>query len=841
MTTLDERLADIATVPILLVASDYDGTLAPIVPDPTAARPDREAIVALRMLASLPQTHVAIISGRALSDLAALTGFPDEVRLVGSHGSEFDPGFATALSPGARALRERIHRDLREIAANGDGFFIEEKPASIAFHFRNAPQSHAEEALRLIESGPGAVEGVFTKQGKKVVELCVVATDKGRALETIRHRCAASAALFFGDDRTDEDAFATLTGPDLAVKVGEGESVAPFRLEGPREVTRVLARRAGLRARWLEGAAAVPIEEHSVLSDQRTIALVTPEARVSWMCLPRIDSSALFAELVGGATAGYFGVRSADGAAPTGQEYVEDSMSVRTRWKDFTVTDLLDCADGRRTHRAGRTDLLRVIEGRGRVIIEFAPRLDFGRVPTRLLPREGGLEVEGTLDPIVLRAPGIEWSLHEEGPHQTARAEILLGETPLVLELRHGTANLGPARVPASDRIRRTHESWASWADALVLPGLQRDLVRRSALTLKALCYGPTGAVAAAGTTSLPEHVGGIRNWDYRYCWLRDAAMAASSLVRLGSTTEAMQLLDWTLGVIDASSSPERLRPLYTVTGTDLTPEADVTELSGYRASRPVRVGNAASRQVQLDVFGNVVDLVARLADHDAPLSSEHWRLVEAMVHAVAVRWHEPDHGIWEIRGPRRHHVHSRVMCWVTVDRAIRIARHLLDRRVPEWETLRDRIASDVVEHGYHADTGIFAAAYDGVDLDAATLSIGLSGLLPPDDARFVRTVEAVDRELRSGPTVYRYRYDDGLPGFEGGFHLCTAWLIESFDRIGRHDEARRLFDDLCTLAGPTGMLSEQYDPQSKRALGNVPQAYSHIAIIDSALHLSGM
>jgi len=841
MSDLDRQLRQIARVPVLLVASDYDGTIAPIVSDPDQARPRRESIVALRQLAALPQTHVAVISGRALQDLARLTGLPDDIHLVGSHGSEFDLDFATSLPPEAALLRERIASELAIVAEAGEGFHIETKPASVAFHYRNADEGRARAALKTVLDGPAALEGVFTKHGKKVVELGVVETSKGNALETMRHRSGASAVIFFGDDVTDEDAFLTLAGPDVGVKVGPGESAAAHRVEGPEAVARVLARLSELRAEWLQGADAVGIEEHSVLSDQRTMAVVTPDARVVWMCAPRLDSPALFAALLGGRADGHFTIRPADGSGPLGQRYRGDTLVLETSFEGFTVTDFLDCSLGRPRRRAGRCDLVRLVEGRGRFIVEFAPRLEFGRVPTRLSARDGGLEIQGTPDPIVLRSPGVDWTIRAEGEHHTAVAEVDLGGATQVFELRHGTGSLRDPGILAVDRCRLTERYWSAWAAALSIPDVAPQLVRRSAIILKGLCYGPTGAIAAAATTSLPEHIGGVRNWDYRFCWLRDGAMTAASLVRLGSIAEAMQHLDWVLGVLDHCPSPERLAPVYTLTGEVLGPEAEIAELSGYRGSRPVRVGNMASSQVQLDVFGPIVELVALLVELDAPVSSQHWRLVEAMVSAVERRWHEPDHGIWEIRQAPRHHVHSKVMCWLTVDRAIAVARRFLDQERDDWKALRDRIAADVIEHGFKPGLNAFTAAYDGTDLDAAALFVGLSGLLCPDDPRFAGTVEAVEKTLRDGPTVYRYRADDGLPGAEGGFHICASWLVDAYVLLGRLDEARELFDQIAALAGPTGLLSEQYGPRTGRALGNVPQAYSHIGIIENALRLSGV
>jgi len=837
---LSERIEAIAQAPVLLVASDYDGTLAPIVDDPAQATPHREVLVALKSLATMPQTHVAVISGRALKELARLTGAPEEVHLVGSHGSEFDLDYPESLPPHAAKLRERIERELDDIASEHDGFIVEKKPASIAFHYRQVDGEAAKSALQRIEDGPGGYEGVITRRGKEVVELAVVSTSKGDALETVRRRIGASATIFFGDDRTDEDAFSTLKGPDVAVKVGPGETAARHRAEDPDEVARLLARLVEARAKWLAGSEAVPIEEHAMLSDLRTVALVTPDARIGWLCAPRIDSPSLFAELLGGPAAGRFVIRDAGGAKPNEQRYLDASHVLRTEWPRFSVTDYLDTSGGRPLQRAGRTDLVRVIEGSGTVEIVFAPRLDFSRTETRLTARDGGLEIEDTPDPIVLRSPGVEWTLTEEGRHQTARATVTLTpDEPLVLELRYGTGNLRASVAPEVERRRRTEAWWTGWASRLRLPAVATDQVLRSALAIKALCYEPTGAICAAGTTSLPEHMGGVRNWDYRYCWLRDAAMGAASLVRLGSTSEAMRFLDWVLHIVDEAPSPERLHPLYSVTGHHLAPEAEISELSGYSGSRPVRVGNAASRQIQLDVFGPIVELVRLLAEVGAPISSEHWRLVEAMVAAVERRWTEPDHGIWEVRTSRRHHVHSKVMCWVTADRGATIAEQFLGRERQDWKDLRDAIATDTLEQGWNEEVGAFTAAYGETAADAAVLEIGLRGLLSPDDPRFLATVHTVERELRYGPTVYRYLCEDGLPGFEGGFHLCTAWLIESYLLTEKIDEAWALFNGMCALAGRTGLMSEQYGPRSKRALGNHPQVYSHLGLIDCAVRLS--
>jgi trehalose 6-phosphate phosphatase len=347
-----------------------------------------------------------------------------------------------------------------------------------------------------------------------VCELLLVPTDKGRALTTVRANVGATAVMFLGDDVTDEDAFATLAGPDVGVKVGDGDTIAPFRVGSPDEVAILLTALRTRRADWLAGAGVTPIEDHSILSDQRTAAIVTPDARITWLCVPRIDSSAIFAELLGGPGAGHFSIRPlSNGREPT-QSYVDDSLVLRTSWGTMSVTDYLNCSDGRPNRISGRTDLVRVIEGSGTAVIEFAPRLDFGRFPTQLEVREGGLEVTNAHDLVVLRAPDVEWTILDHGMHQTAVVEVDLSNGPITLDLRCGTASMRPDRSPEEERRQRTTSFWSDWAHRLELPAVEPDMVRRSALTLKALCYGPTGAILAAATTSLPEFIGGVHQWD---------------------------------------------------------------------------------------------------------------------------------------------------------------------------------------------------------------------------------------------------------------------------------------------------------------------------------------
>jgi trehalose-phosphatase len=832
---LRAALTRIAHVPQLLVICDYDGTLAPIVDDPTKAGPLPEAVAAVRALVKMPQTTVAVVSGRALRDLAALSRLPADVHLVGSHGSEFDIGFVQRLEPELVELRSRMLAALETIAEEHPGVRLETKPASVALHTRRAASPEVgREAVAAVRSGPATWPGITATAGKEVIELSVISTHKGTAVDILRTQFGASAVLFVGDDVTDENAFAHLRGPDVGVKIGPGETRARYRVTDPVQGVRALALLLETRRRWLFGDRAVPIENHSMLANGRTVALVTPAARVTWLCHPYPESAAIFADLLGGAPAGHFSVSPArDGQLPLSQRYRPGTMTLETRWSGLTVTDVL-------TSVSGHDTLVRVLTGTTKVAVEFAPRPEFGQVPIALQPLGDGLLVLGTNEPAALCAPGVEWEVVADGHQPVARAELDLSAVGgrVVLELRMGTDDLGPPAVSIVDESERP---WRDWLAGLRLPLLARDEVERSALVLRALCHEPTGSILASATTSLPEVLGGVRNWDYRYCWLRDAAMTARALADLGTLDEAAAFLRWVDARVEQTDGhPERLHPLYTVDGRVLGPEAVLDSLPGYSGSRPVRVGNAANRQLQLDVFGPIADLIAVVADARGGTTDEEWRVLQALVQAVQRRWHEPDHGVWEARIPPRHHVYSKVMCWLAVDRALRVAADHRGEHRPEWEELRDRIGAHVLEHGWNEQVGAFTVAYGEPDMDASALWVGLSGLLAPDDPRFVATVRRVESDLRGGAVVYRYHWDDGLPGNEGGFHLCTAWLIEAYLRTGRRADAEELFAQMLGTAGPTGLLPEQYDPLAERGLGNHPQAYSHLGLIRCALLLDG-
>jgi trehalose 6-phosphate phosphatase len=833
---LRQALAAIARTPRLLVACDYDGTLAPIADDPWSVRPLPETTAALRSLAGLPETTAAVISGRALRELAVMSRLPAEVHLVGSHGWEFDVGFVHTLDHDVLALHARLVRTLRRMASGLAGVILEFKPASVAVHVRQAAPAVAEQMLAKVRSGPCTWDGVQVTEGSAVVELSVVKTDKGDALDVLRHRFGATAALFMGDDVSAEEVFVRLAGPDVGIKVGDGATIAAHRIAGPSDVAAALAFVSEERSAWLYGESAPPIERLSMLANGRSLALVTPDATVSWQCVPGPASAAVFAHVLGGVSAGHFSIRPVRDLLPLGQRYVPGTMTLETRWPGLLVTDYLD------HHTAPhRTDLIRVVSGTAPAVIEFAPRPDFGQVSTRLQSVGDGLLVAGTSDPIALRSPGVAWEIVSDAGSEWGRAVVKSGPgQPVVLELRCGTDDLSPHHIPEPRRRQLSAAWWSRWLASLSLPAVETALAGRSALTLRALCNNDTGGIIAAATTSLPEEIGGVRNWDYRHCWVRDAAMTAQALVSLGSMAEAHAFLRWLHRVLDSLPGPERLHPVYAIDGGPLGPEAIINALPGYAGSRPVRVGNLADQQVQLDVFGPVVELIEDLAVRSGQLDDVDWSLVLAMCEAVARRWQEPDHGIWEERLVPRHHVHSKVMCWVTIDRAIDLAQRYGFAVDPAWPGLREAIAADVLEHGWNDDVQAFTAAYHSSDLDAASLHVGLSGLLSAADERFQATVNAVEAELRAGATVYRYRREDGLPGKEGGFHLCTAWLIEAYLLVGRHTEAEELFGQLVGAVGPTGLLPEQYDPIAERSLGNHPQAYSHVGLIRCAQRLAG-
>ncbi|MDJ0322041.1 trehalase-like domain-containing protein [Pseudarthrobacter sp. PS3-L1] len=824
-----EELKVLARVPGLLVACNYGGTLCAAEGISTETLPLGSAAIALRALAALPNTHAAVISGRSLRDLAAVSRLPAEVHLVGSHGAESDMGYAHGLSLATESVLQIVTSELTTAVAFQPGIWLERKPVAVSVHTLSAT---AEVAATVTETAREIASsyGLFFVIDGSVLDLSVVEPAKAEALEGLRTRLGVSAALYAGDAYSDELAMATLRGPDMGLRVGSGESSAAHRLRDPESFARVLAILFELRRAWLFGEDAVGLERHSMIGNGSSTALVTPDAKICWMSHPLPDSGSLFAHILGGDAAGHFSVEPVKESQVLGQRYVDSTMIVETRWADVTVTDYLEPAP------EGITSLVRVLSGTGAARIVFAPRPGYANAPFSMESRGAELHVMGTSDPIILTAPGVAFTITTDGRHATATALVNLQDGPVVLNMRCGDTEPETAD-PANEAERRAAVVRHSreWVQGLEVPDVKPSLVRRSALVLRALVHEPTGAVLAAPTTSLPEGIGGTRNWDYRYCWLRDGSMTVDALVDLGSTREAEGFLSWLGRILESAPGPEWLHPLYSVTGAPLSTEAIIESLPGYAGSRPVRIGNAADHQVQLDVFGPVAGLIHNLSTAKGYVSDAHWDLLVQMASAVLTRWHEPDHGIWEARRAPRHHVYTKVMCWVTLDRALQTAAAQGRVPDPEWEVTAATIRDEVLREGWDEAASSYTVAYDSPDLDAAVLHIGLSGLLEPTDPRFLDTVTAVERELRVGPTVFRYRYDDGLPGLEGGFHICTTWLIEAYVMVGRIEEAWDLFDQLVTLFGPTGLLPEEYDPSTETHLGNHPQAYSHLGFIRCA------
>ncbi len=586
---------------------------------------------------------------------------------------------------------------------------------------------------------------------------------------------------------------------------------------------------------------ALRIEDYGLIGDLHTAALVGRDGSIDWLCLPRFDSPACFAALLGDEDAGFWRIAPADGGLATRRRYREDTLIIESEWDtpDGTVR-VIDAMPP----RGEAADVVRVVEGvRGRVPMRMALRLrfDYGRIVPWVQHRDGDL--------VAIAGPDAAW-LHTpvalEGKDLTTYADftVAAGErVPFVLTHKP-SHEAPPTPTDAEEALRTTHDFWTRWMDRVQYEGEWSSAVRRSLLTVKALTYAPTGGIAAAATTSLPEQLGGPRNWDYRFCWLRDATFALQALLGTGYVEEAKAWREWLLRAV--AGDPADLQIMYGLDGTRRVPEATLDWLGGYEGSTPVRVGNAAAGQFQLDVWGEVLDglHLAREAGIDSQASA--WDLQRALLDFLEGHWDKPDNSLWEVRGHRRDFVHSKVMAWAGVDRAVHaVERYGLEGPVQRWRSLRAQIHDDVCTKGFDADRNTFTQFYGSTGLDAALLLIPRSGFLPWDDERVVGTVEAVQRELyRDG---FLLRYDagtdggvDGLPGGEGAFLACTFWFADALHGIGRTAEARELFGRLLDLRSDLGLLSEEYDTQARRQIGNTPQAYSHVGLINSARHLSG-
>jgi GH15 family glucan-1,4-alpha-glucosidase len=571
------------------------------------------------------------------------------------------------------------------------------------------------------------------------------------------------------------------------------------------------------------------IEDYGLIGDLETAALVNREGSIEWLCLPRFDSGAVFAALLGDGENGHWTIQPAGDFRSTERRYRGDTLVLETTLEtDDGAVRLVDFMPPRETN----PDIVRIVEGvRGRVEMrmELAIRFDYGSIVPWVR------NVDGTL--VAIAGPDALMRTH---------AEFVVGEgdrIPFVLRWFPSNEPV-PEPIDPEKALSTTVAFWKKWAGQCKYEGRWRDAVLRSVITLKALTFAPTGGIVAAPTTSLPEWIGGVRNWDYRYCWLRDATLTLLALIRAGYADEASAWRDWLLRAI--AGSPEDLQIMYGVAGERRLTEMELTWLAGYEGSRPVRIGNGASEQLQLDVYGEVVDALYQSRRHGIPASDAAWRLTHKVIDWLESGWREPDEGIWEVRGPRRHFTHSKVMAWVAFDRAVKtIQRFERNGPLDRWKAARKAIRAEVLREGYNAERGAFTQYFGSDRLDASCLLIPLVGFLPATDERVVGTVRAIEKELVRDGFVERYRADeenadvDGLPPGEGAFLPCSFWLAAVLHQQGRHREARELYERLLGLRNDLGLISEEYDPERGRLVGNFPQAFTHIGIVETAFTLS--
>ena len=593
------------------------------------------------------------------------------------------------------------------------------------------------------------------------------------------------------------------------------------------------------------------IEDYAIVGDMQSAALISRDGSVDWLCVPRFDSPACMAALLGDASNGQWRICPTAAEGPparrgqAGRRYEGSTLILETEWR--TAGGTVRVIDFMPPRKNEAPVLVRIVEGvAGAVEMECVWRLrfDYGKIVPWVRRINHAIVAVAGPDSVWLRTP-VKLVGHDMA-HE-ASFTVRAGER-VPFEFSWTPSHLGvPPEVDTAKALAATRQFWADWVGKCSYKGQYRDAVVRSLITLKALTYAPTGGIVAAATTSLPEDIGGVRNWDYRYCWLRDATITLEALLRTGYTEEASQWREW-LGRASAGD-PRDVQIMYGVAGERRLEEWQADWLPGYENSAPVRIGNAAVSQRQLDVYGEVIDAITLGRQAGLRFDRHTWSLVRALLRFLEKNWNQPDEGIWEVRGPRRHFVHSKVMAWVAFDRAIRVAELGAPGAEERWRAVRDQIHAEVCERGYDEKRGTFTQYYGSTELDAAVLLIPEVGFLPPTDPRVVSTVETIQRELASGGLVLRYSQQaaaspasptevDGLSGGEGAFLACSFWLVNALHMIGRYDEAEKLFDRLLSLRNDLGLLSEEYDPRYARQVGNFPQAFSHMPLIQSALNL---
>jgi GH15 family glucan-1,4-alpha-glucosidase len=581
------------------------------------------------------------------------------------------------------------------------------------------------------------------------------------------------------------------------------------------------------------------IEDYALIGDLESAALVCNDGSIDWFCAPRFDSPACFSALLGNEDNGFWRIAPAGGGRAT-RQYRHDSLVLESRFStDKGNVLVIDCMPVKISD--GRTRIVRLVKGESGSVdmrMEIGIRFDYGSTVPWVRRKDFGIEAISGPNTLDLEAAV---TLENRDFRTVSDFTVKAGDVvPFVLTYH---ASLAPPSLgeDAEELIDGTEKWWLDWAKNCRSDSPWRDTVVRSLITLKALTHLPSGGVIAAPTTSLPETLGGERNWDYRFCWLRDATFTLYSLLTAGLSEEAEAWRDWLLRV--AAGMPSQLKTIYGPTGERMTPEFELDWLSGYENSRPVRVGNQANRQLQLDVFGEIMDVFHVSRRSGLKVSEDAWSLQEQLMNFLESGWRDPDNGIWEVRGPRRHFTHSKVMCWVAVDRAVKaIEEGGVEGPLDKWRALRQTIHDEVCNRGYDAERGAFVQYYGAKSLDSATLMIPLVGFLPPDDPRCVSNLQAIERELMQEGFLLRYTPDEdleGVRGREGAFLPCTFWLADNYALMGQHDKAADLFERLLSLCNDVGLLSEEYDAEAKRLVGNFPQAFSHVSLVNTAHNLT--
>ena len=587
-------------------------------------------------------------------------------------------------------------------------------------------------------------------------------------------------------------------------------------------------------------ANALPIEDYALIGDCTTAALVGRNGSIDWLCWPRFDSGACFAALLGNEEHGRFLLAPKSQNGPATRRYRDGSLVLETTFDtpdgEVVVVDFM-------VPESPNSCVVRIVQGRRGAVpmrMELSLRFDYGASVPWVTKRQGGNGIVAIAGPemVVLRT---DVALRGEAMQTVADFTVEEGDT-VSFVLTHSASHLPrPLSIDADDALYRTEQFWTAWSDRMAYDGPWAPAVRRSLLTLKCLTFAPTGGIVAAPTTSLPEALGGSRNWDYRFCWLRDATITLFAFMSTGYYDEATAWAEWLHRSI--AGSPEQVQIMYGIAGERRLEESTVDFLPGYQGAAPVRLGNAAATQVQLDVYGEVMDALHQARGAKLLTNTETWSLQRALLNHLDSIWQQPDDGLWEARGGRRHFTFSKVMAWAAFDRGVRdVEAFGLEAPLDQWRETRDAIHAMVCRDGYNEKLGSFVQSFGSEALDASLLLMPAVGFLPYDDPRIRGTVAAVERDLLVDGFVLRYRTEDGkdgLPGGEGAFLACSFWLASAMHLQGRKAEARALFERLLALCNDVGLLSEEYDPQAGRLIGNFPQAFSHVALINTALTLS--